>query len=738
MKKITAFMMALLLIASGIVCMQFPNEVKAEESQGAASVWDGTADDSWYTSDTSKTTYTITTAAQLAGLAKIVNAQTTTFEGVTIELGADIVLNEGNCEDWGTTAPDNKWTPIGLKKPNDVKNFFKGIFDGCGHTISGMYIDDSDGTMSTGSVGALGLFGVCAQTNVNKEMAIKNVSLVNSYVSCAVSDTAAMLVGQIYTSVAAEINLTDLYVQGVLLNTGTIKSYSGGVCAYINLQNTTSDPAIRFSNVVSDVDITAITGTTEKTLGGILAIDAVVTNRGYKPTGLTFENCVNIGNLISTTNSIGGGMLGRASGIASNTVSMQKCVNAGTVNCKLAGAAIGYVQADGTVTITGLLNAGSVKGTSTNKGAAVTGLYKSGITCTKTINNCFSVACDNMSNATTIADLTAADTLTTLSSGGFDTTGWTMVTGIAPLPSAAAKMMGLTFEKVSLTLDSSMQMNFKVRKNDANCYSVAKASFELNGDTKEVTAVEEDGYYVFKLSGIAPYQMGDTISATLNGTYDGTSFSGTGTELSISDYCYKLLNSETVVNDKLKTLVVALLNYGTESQKMDGQTGNYVNAGLTEEQQQLVGEDVTLKTVKNKAAATTENASVTWKSAGLNLTEKVVIRLKLQTENTEGMYVKFADSLDGTGNSVKVTAFTAIEGEANCYYVYLDSLNAYQMRKTIYATVYNASDQAVSDTMSYSIESYAYDAQNRTDNNLGNLVKAMMQYGVAAESYQAE
>ena len=343
-----------------------------------------------------------------------------------------------------------------------------------------------------------------------------------------------------------------------------------------------------------------------------------------------------------------------------------------------------------------------------------------------------------MSNATEMSDLASADALSSLVEKGFDTTGWTMVTGIAPLPSTAAKMLGLTFEKVSLTLDSSMQMNFKVQKNGANCYKVSEAAFELNGDKKEVTAVEEDGYYVFKLSGIAPYQMGDTISATLNGTYDGTTFSGIGTGLSISDYCYKLLDQETAASDKLKTLAVALLNYGTESQKMNGKTENYANAKLTEEQQQLVGEDVTLKTVKNKAAATIENASVTWKSAGLNLTEKVVIRLKLQTENTEGLYVKFADSLDGTGNSVKVTVFTSIPEETNCYYVYLDSLNAYQMRKTIYATVYNASDQAVSDTMSYSIESYAYDAQDRTDNNLGNLVKAMIQYGVAAESYRGE
>ena len=49
-------------------------------------------------------------------------------------------------------------------------------------------------------------------------------------------------------------------------------------------------------------------------------------------------------------------------------------------------------------------------------------------------------------------------------------------------------------------------------------------------------------------------------------------------------------------------------------------------------------------------------------------------------------------------------------------------------------TVYNG-DTAVSNTIRYSIESYAYAQQNSTDANLVELVKAMMKYGDSAKAY---
>ena len=52
--------------------------------------WDGAVDLSWYNG--MDTEFTLTTPAQLAGVAELVNSNTTDFAGKTIRLGADISL----------------------------------------------------------------------------------------------------------------------------------------------------------------------------------------------------------------------------------------------------------------------------------------------------------------------------------------------------------------------------------------------------------------------------------------------------------------------------------------------------------------------------------------------------------------------------------------------------------------------------------------------------------------------
>ena len=76
--------------------------------------------------------------------------------------------------------------------------------------------------------------------------------------------------------------------------------------------------------------------------------------------------------------------------------------------------------------------------------------------------------------------------------------------------------------------------------------------------------------------------------------------------------------------------------------------------------------------------------------------------------------------------------FKLYEAEDGTYYVLFDGLNAGQMRQEVYMTIYNGKTP-VSNTACYSIESYAFQKQN--DANLGDLVKAMMKYGDAANEY---
>jgi len=99
--------------------------------------WIEIANTNWYSDD--KIEFTITTAEQLAGLAKIVNSGNE-FLGKTIKLGANITLNDTiNWENWATTAPKRIWTPIGISSSR-----FKGEFYGMGYVVSGMYINNSE------------------------------------------------------------------------------------------------------------------------------------------------------------------------------------------------------------------------------------------------------------------------------------------------------------------------------------------------------------------------------------------------------------------------------------------------------------------------------------------------------------------------------------------------------------------------------------------------------------------
>ena len=95
-------------------------------------------DTDWY--DTQQNTFTINSAGQLAGLAKLVNESAADFNGKTISLANDISL-------FGTWAP---WTPIGT----DAKPF-KGTFDGGGNKITDLLISNPQDF----DFGCCGLFG---------------------------------------------------------------------------------------------------------------------------------------------------------------------------------------------------------------------------------------------------------------------------------------------------------------------------------------------------------------------------------------------------------------------------------------------------------------------------------------------------------------------------------------------------------------------------------------------------
>ena len=125
---------------------------------------------------TAENPYLIASAEDLMQFASVMNdeKQYIDYYDCHFRLAADIVLND--CSDfdgWSENPPENVWTPIGYY------HGFKGVFDGNGHTVSGLYIDqpiteiEYDGYSQV--MDKFGLFGT-----VGGE--VKNLTIQNAFV----------------------------------------------------------------------------------------------------------------------------------------------------------------------------------------------------------------------------------------------------------------------------------------------------------------------------------------------------------------------------------------------------------------------------------------------------------------------------------------------------------------------------------------------------------------------------
>lgn len=309
MKKITSILLAMMLILG--LCSTAMLTVGAE---GATSdTWDGTASVKWYLEGpNADDEYELKSAEDLAGLAYLVGAANTegryigvyyradgtvagyvpgtkdvshqdssliptsvegltsvngdTFLGKTVVLTVDVVLNEGNAADWATTAPANMWQPIGGNIPDGAKRAaFDGLFDGQGHTVSGLYYKS---TLCFG-----GLFGATGQ---QFPVTIQNLKLTNFYVSGV--DSIGALVGR---------SNKGLTVSNVQVSNGIVEGTESGAGAVIGTvfggPVTFQNCAVESAKVQGALYLGIFTGMTVSQ--DLTVTDSYVKNSSVKGTG---------------------------------------------------------------------------------------------------------------------------------------------------------------------------------------------------------------------------------------------------------------------------------------------------------------------------------------------------------------------------------------------------------------------------------------------------------------------
>ncbi len=284
----------------------------------------------------------------------------------------------------------------------------------------------------------------------------------------------------------------------------------------------------------------------------------------------------------------------------------------------------------------------------------------------------------------------------------------------------------LVFAGASITLFDDLTVNFKADAALFETYTDPYVVFVQNGIETTVTEYAvEDGYYVFAFADILPNQMNDEITATMYATLDGTVYMSEAKAYSVATYCYNMLDKYSD-DEKLRTLLVDILNYGAATQEYTGHnTANLANAGLTDAQKAWASPDRAFVSVENVKYAEIASPAVTWIGAGLNLSESIAVRYEFTTASTDGLTAKVTCG----GKTWEIAEFSKNEQDKDVLLVYI---NAGYMNEPIYVTLYDG-ETAVSDTVCYSIESYA--STYGEDAELGALVKAMMKYGDAASAY---
>ena len=281
-----------------------------------ASVWDGTSTDtSWYNEN--DTEFTIDTAAELAGLAKLVN-EGNNFANKTVVLNADIDL------------AGHAWTPIGsgvAGADGITSGGFFGTFDGNNHVIIRLTtVSDESEAAAAG-----GLFAVVGGT-------VENLILEQAAVTTNKGEGIAAAVSVLYNGTVSNVITAGGSVSGNKGVGGVVgRLYSGGVITgcenYASVAATTSGGGIVGQAYYSREDLTINISacinygdvTSDYAAGGITSLT---------PGNIT--QCYNFGDITAAT--VAGGI------VAENNMggSVDSSINYGNVTGGIAGGIVGW------------------------------------------------------------------------------------------------------------------------------------------------------------------------------------------------------------------------------------------------------------------------------------------------------------------------------------------------------------------------------------------------------------
>lgn len=662
--------------------------------------------------------YLINTAQDLEDFRDLVNNGQI---DLSAKLTDDIVLNEnfdqekfavsedGTVTYNGTTVPDSftQWTPIGSSYSSD-KNYYSGVFDGNGHTISGLYINSSNSFEQA-------LFGCVGETGVVKNLTITN-SFVSSYVNVS-SIVASSNGGRVENcSNDGDVYAYDTAAGIVAYGNGTVTncSNSGKISAAVS----TSGGIVggNYGDVTSCYNTGNVTG--DYYVGGLT---------GFNDS--TVKNCYNLGK-ISGQSQVGGV-------IGYNAISMENCYNAGgVVGVDEIGSVSGYSE-DAIMT-----NCYYLEGTAEEKNASAVSKtaqqFESGEVAYLLQKDQSSDSTDNVWGQEIGKDkypvFSDAKVYKNERYEGCIGNPGEIISYYSNVEKALEygehnyseggvckdcndlKNGKDGFKSASLTLTDGVIINYYVLLSDealadTQAYIRFTSPYGLDKQIKLSSGVKDGDRYKFSLA-LRPDQMADEITAQVVYS-DGTK--GNSVVYSVKKYAEQVGDA-----DASRALVDAMLKYGAFSQLYTGShTENLVTDVSDYTDNADIGNEYKF-TLSNNASG------ITIKSATLQLGADITIRMKLQLEDGANIndYTFKCDN-----------AVLEPEKSGDSYYVYLKNIPPQGFDKMHSFTVSDGENTSVLEYSAFSYMKNILDNAGAYDKRIVNLMNAMYDYNKAAKAY---
>ena len=300
--------------------------------------------------------YQIASAEQLTYMSEMVNGESSDAykfrEGYYV-LTADVELNNlSNFNNWKTQAPEYEWKPIG----SSAANTFKGHFNGNGHVIKGMYIEN-DYTFSneniSGDGSSIGLFGYLSKATVENVVIEDSLIVANRDVVYAGSIAGSAMASEIVncrSSAQMNINMAEK-CGGIIGHAANSDDFEGNI-GMQSIKNCVFDGHLNFLNPAEkrSFDVGGIAGYAAGVLEdcsnkGTMQLEgeytAVLHEIGgvvgnYSSGNYSMSGCVNEADIVVKGSPYLGGICGNFGGMSSFS-GESEAVNTSLLNCTNAG-----------------------------------------------------------------------------------------------------------------------------------------------------------------------------------------------------------------------------------------------------------------------------------------------------------------------------------------------------------------------------------------------------------------